>query len=61
MGHKVGPSAVAGDDGTAIGEQFAPVIGNDDDAAQQAPTLAGLVSHNPGCEVIRCRPFRAPG
>lgn len=61
MGHKVGPSAMAGDDGAAIGEQFAPVVGNDDAAAQQALTLAGLVSHNPGCEVIRCRPFRAPG
>jgi len=33
MGHKVDPSAVAGDDGTAIGEQFAPVVGNDDAAA----------------------------
>jgi hypothetical protein len=41
MGHKVGPSAVAGDDGTAIGEQFAPVVGNDDAAASQAPTWPG--------------------
>jgi hypothetical protein len=41
-------------------KQFASVIEQDDAVAQQAPALAGLIRHNPCCQVIGCRPFRAP-
>jgi hypothetical protein len=47
-------------DSTDIRKQFASVVEHDDAVAQQAPPLSGLIRHNPCCEVIGCRPFRAP-
>ena len=44
-----------GGDGTAIGEQFAPIVEHDDTVAQQAPALPGLIRHHPRGHAIRCQ------
>jgi hypothetical protein len=57
----VGLTKAARGDDTVIREQFNLVVEQDDTVAQQASALPGLIRHDPCCEVIRCRPLRAPG
>jgi hypothetical protein len=39
---------------------LAAVVEHDDAVAQQTPALPGVIGDDPGCQVIGCRPLRAP-
>ena len=39
---------------------MAAVVEHDDAVAQQTPALPGVIGDDPGCQVIGCRPLRAP-